>query len=261
MSAASIVDDLRASGPHLSVGILTADLLALGSELRLLEAAGARIVHTDVGDGRFCPLFTVGPPFVKAQRTSRLKDALLLIAVPLDHIHAFVEAGADIITFHVESARQPHRVLRVLAAATNANDGERGIVRGVALNPGTPLEVLEPLLDDCDYVLLLAIDPGWGGQSFIPGTEDRIERAAELIRASGRAILLGVDGGITRDNIARVAALAVDIIVSGSAVFDGRAAVENARFMLDQVQSARRAAPSSQADPAHQGRSSASIKA
>lgn len=232
MGVADLVVELRSSGPHLSIGILTADLLHLGDELALLERVGARIVHTDVGDGVFSPMFTVGPPFVRAQRTTLLKDAHLMIEDPLDKVAAFVEAGADIVTFHVEATRHPHRVLQSLAAATNANDPERGIVRGVALNPGTPTAAVEPLLGDLEYVLLLAVNPGWSGQAFIPGTEDRLAAVRERIERSGRHVLLGVDGGITKANIGRVAALGVDVIVTGSAVFDGRAPEVNAREML-----------------------------
>lgn len=244
MAVADTIAALRASGPHLSIGVLTADLGHLADELALLERADARIVHTDVADGVFCPLFTVAAPFLKAQRTTLLKDAHLMIEDPLEKVAAFVEAGADMITFHVEGARQPHRVLQVLGAATNANDPDRGIVRGVGVNPSTPLDVLEPLLGDLEYVLLLAINPGWGGQPFLPGMEQRIERLRELLAAAGREdVLIGIDGAVTKANIARVAALGADIIVTGSAVFDGKAAADNARFMLDQARAARSAVP------------------
>jgi ribulose-phosphate 3-epimerase len=117
----------------------------------------------------------------------------------------------------------------------NANNPERGLVRGVGLNPGTPLEVLEPLLDELELILILAVNPGWGGQKFIPSTKRRVEKAKRMIADAGRKILLGVDGRITRDNIAEVAALGVDLIVTGSAVFDGKAAEANAKFMLEAV--------------------------
>jgi ribulose-phosphate 3-epimerase len=214
MNATDLVADLRASGPHLSIGILTADLLHLGDELALLEQVGARIVHTDVGDGVFSPMFTVGAPFVKAQRTTLLKDAHLMIEDPIDKVQAFVDAGADIITFHVESTRHPHRVLQALGQATNANEPERGIVRGVALNPGTPLQAVEPLLTEVEYVLLLAVNPGWGGQAFIPSTEERLSQLRAMCVAAGcERILIGIDGGITRSNLSRVAALGADIVV------------------------------------------------
>jgi len=233
--AGSELARLLVGGPRLTVGMVTADLADLGSEIGLLAAGGVTMVHVDVGDGVFCPLFTVGPPVVKAIRTPILKDVHLMIDDPLGKVEAFVAAGADMITFHVESARQPHRVLQVLRDATNANDPARGIIRGIGINPSTPLETLEPLLDEVDYVLVLAINPGWGGQSFLASTEGRLARVREMISASGRPILLGVDGGVTKANIERVAAMGADVIVTGSAVFDGKAAVENLRLMTDAV--------------------------
>jgi ribulose-phosphate 3-epimerase len=234
---------LLAGGPHLTVGMLTADLAHLDEELRIIERAGVELVHVDVGDGAFSPMFTVGAPIVKAMRTQMLKDVHLLVDDPLSKVDAFVAAGADLITFHVEGARQPHRVLQVLGKATNANDPARGIVRGVAVNPSTPIASLEPLLDEVDYLLVLAINPGWGGQAFLPSTGRRLEQARRLIEASGRAIALGVDGGVTRDNIVAVARLGADVIVSGSAIYDGSAAVAaNAEAMLGAVRGAGRAA-------------------
>jgi len=229
---------LRESSPVVSVGILTADLLSLGSELSLLERSGVKVVHVDVMDGCFCPMMTVGPPFIKALKTSLLKDVHLMIDEPLNKVADYVAAGADIITIHPEACSHVHRVLQQLRMMKNANDPERGLVRGVGLNPGTPLEVLEPLLDELEMILILAVNPGWGGQKFIPSTKGRIEKARRIIAASGREIILAVDGGITRDNIADVAALGVDLIVTGSAVFDGKAAEANARFMLGEVRKA-----------------------
>jgi ribulose-phosphate 3-epimerase len=114
----------------------------------------------------------------------------------------------------------------------NANDPARGIVRGLALNPGTPLAAIEPLLDEVDLVLLLAVNPGWGGQRFIPATMGRLAEARGRLDAAGRRILLGVDGGITRENIGQFRGMGVDLVVTGSAVFDGKAPAENARHML-----------------------------
>jgi ribulose-phosphate 3-epimerase len=236
-----VLERLLGDGPRLTVGMITADLTRLGDEMAVLERAGVELVHVDVMDGVFCPMLTVGPPVIKAIRTPLLKDVHLMIDDPLPKLAFFVEAGADLITFHVEGAPQSHRVLQVLGTATNANDPGRGIVRGIAINPSTPVGTIEPLLDEVDYVLMLAVNPGWGGQAFIRATEGRLEAARRLIEASGRRILLGVDGGVTRANIARVAALGADIVVSGSAIFDGTAAAqENADFMLDHVRSAGR---------------------
>lgn len=235
MADATTLQSLKQLSPTLSVGIITADLLSLGSELSLLERAGVKLVHIDVMDGCFCPMMTVGPPFIKALKTPLLKDVHLMIADPLEKIADYVAAGADILTFHPEACVHPHRVLQQMRNMTNANDPARGLLRGVALNPGTPLAVLEPLLDEVEVILLLAVNPGWGGQKFIPSTFERIARTKQLIAASGREILLTVDGGITRSNIAEVARTGVDIIVTGSAVFDGKAAEENARSMLEAV--------------------------
>ena len=226
---------LRAAAPTVSVGVVTANLLSLGSEIALLERTGVKLAHVDVMDGCFCPMMTVGPPFIKAIKTSLLKDVHLMIEEPLEKVAEYVAAGADIVTIHVEACSHVHRVLQKLGTLTNANDAERGIVRGVALNPGTPLETLEPLLDELEYILLLAVNPGWGGQKYIPSTTARIARVQRMIADSGKNIILGVDGGITKENIAEVAATGADLIVTGSAVFDGKTPEANARFMLDAV--------------------------
>lgn len=231
----SVLDTLLSGGPRLTIGMVTADLLHLGDELGLLERGGAELVHVDVMDGVFCPMLTVGTPVVKAIRGRLLKDVHLMVDDPLSKVDTFVAAGADLLTFHIEGARQPHRVLQALRGVSNANDPARGVVRGIAVNPSTPVAAIEPLLDEADYVLILAVNPGWGGQAFITATERRLDAARRLIDASGRRILLGVDGGVTRDNIARVAGLGADVIVTGSAIFDGRAAVDNLSYMLDQV--------------------------
>lgn len=237
----STLDRLLAGGPHLSVGLLTANLLALGQEMDLLAGTGVELVHVDVMDGVFCPPITLGSPVVKALRSPLLKDVHLMIDDPLGKVDAFVQAGADMITFHLEGAPQPHRVLQVLGAAVNVNEPGRGLVRGLALNPSTPVDAVEALLDELDYLLILAINPGWSGQTFLASTERRLDRARQLIGASGRRIVLGVDGGVSRANIGRVAAMGADIIVSGSAIFDGGDTAANAAGMLDAVASSRRA--------------------
>jgi ribulose-phosphate 3-epimerase len=216
-------------GPQISVGLLAADLLRLGDELAALARAGTSVVHVDVMDGVFCPQFTVGPPIVKAIPETFIKDCHLMIEDPVDKVQSYVDAGAGIITFHLESTRHPHRVLQALSGS--------GVVRGIALNPGTPVQSIEPLMDDVDLVLLLAINPGWSGQKFIPGTARRVQAARELI--DGREIVLGVDGGVTKANIADVAALGPDLVVSGSAIFDGTSAQDSLRYMADALRSGR----------------------
>jgi ribulose-phosphate 3-epimerase len=201
----------------------------MGDELHRLEDAGADFVHIDVMDGCFCPQLTVGPPVIGALKTRLRKDVHLMIEEPLEKVRAYVDAGADVVTFHVEATRHPHRVLQTIGG---------GITRGIAINPGTPVTVLEPLLDEADLVLVLAVNPGWGGQKFAPGTERRLAAVRELIDRSVRTVLLGVDGGVTRDNVGSIAAMGVDVIVAGSAVFDGGDAVANLRQIRADVSGA-----------------------
>ncbi|MGB2863888.1 MAG: ribulose-phosphate 3-epimerase [Sedimentisphaerales bacterium] len=230
-----LLKQIREAAPLISVGILTADLMSLGSELKLMDTAGVKLLHVDVMDGCFCPMMTVGPGFIKAVKTPLLKDIHLMIEEPLDKLESYVAAGADMITVHVESCRHVHRVLQKLGEMTNANDSKRGILRGIALNPGTPLEVVTPLIDDLEMVFLLAVNPGFSGQKFIPSTQGRLSRLRQMLNNAKKDILVGVDGGITRDNIADVARMDVDIIVTGSAVFDGKTPLKNASFMIDAV--------------------------
>jgi ribulose-phosphate 3-epimerase len=233
-SSAEALERLHSLRPTVSVGTLTADLMHLGDELALIEAAGVGMIHVDVMDGCFCPAMTVGPPYVKGLRTRMLKDVHLMVHEPLDKLQAYVAAGADILTVQVESAVHIHRVLQRLGSMEHISGAGRGVVRGLALNPGTPLEWLaRPLLDEVDLIVLLAVDPGWSGQTLAPTIYSRVGRVKELIAATGRDILVSIDGGVTRDNIALLATAGADIVVTGSAVFDGKSAAANAGFMLD----------------------------
>ena len=242
MQSKPLLGQLREASPLISVGILTADLMSLGSELKLMENAGVKLLHVDVMDGCFCPMMTVGPGLIKAMKTPLLKDIHLLIEDPLNKLESYVAAGADMITVHVESCRHVHRVLQKLGEMTNANDSNRGILRGIALNPGTPLEVITPLIDELEMVFLLAVNPGWSGQKFIPAAQDRLNRLRQMIGDAKKDVLVGVDGGVTRSNIADVARMDVDIIVTGSAVFDGKTPLKNAKFMISAVRDAAKKA-------------------
>lgn len=230
------VDWLRAGGPRASIGILTADLANLGAEVALLARIGAELVHIDVMDGVYCPQLTVGAPIVKAIGPALVRDVHVMVDDPLAKIEPILAAGADIVTVHIERAAHPHRVFTALAELHGRMGGaEWPLVRGIGLSPSQPVEAIEPFLDVIEYVLVLAIDPGWGGQSFIPGTIAQIGRVHELIARSGRPIAVGVDGGVTMANVSNLAGLGLDVVVTGSAVFDGRSAEANGRQMLELV--------------------------
>jgi ribulose-phosphate 3-epimerase len=216
-----VVRQMREAGPVLSVGLVSADLMALGADVARLEQAGARVAHFDVMDGCYVPMLTVGPPFIKAVRTRMLKDVHLMIREPGTSVADYVAAGADIITVHPDACGHPHRVLQQIGSMTHARDAARPIARGVALNPGVPVCALEPLVDEIDLVMLVAINPGSGGQTFLPATLGRIDAVRRVLSASGRDILLAVDGGITKANIGQLAGRGLDIVITGSAVFDG----------------------------------------
>jgi ribulose-phosphate 3-epimerase len=212
--------------------MMTAALGHLGAEVAAVIDAGAEMIHFDVMDGHFAGPLTVGPAFISAVDSRVLKDVHLMVDDPASGIERYVDAGADLLTFHVEAARQSRAVLRRIAEAARSRESERPITRGVALNPSTPLEVVEPLLGDLDYVLVLAVDPGYSGQIFAPSTPGRVERLRRMVESAGVHVAIGVDGGITRDNLPKVAALAPDVIVAGSAIFDGEDAPGNTRQVL-----------------------------
>ncbi len=209
-------------GRRLSVGANGANLLHLSQDFAALQAAGVEIVHIDVMDGVFCPQMTVGPSFVRAIPDTFTKDVHLMIDEPLGKVEEYVAAGADILTFHVEATRHAHYLLRTLAAAN--------VMRGVAIKPGTPLTAIEPLIDELDYVLILAVEPGRPGERFHSTAGAKLIAARELL--AGRGIFVGIDGGVTKQNAREVASLSPDVVVAGSAIFDGEPLVESARRML-----------------------------
>jgi ribulose-phosphate 3-epimerase len=219
---------VNAVTPKLSAGILTADLGRLDAELAILRD-GADYVHVDVMDGAFCPQLTVGPVFIKAVASAGLPvDAHLLVEEPRRLLPEVVAAGARLVTVHAEATRHLHRTLQELTDLS----GSGTVLRGVGLNPGTPVETIGPVLDLVDLVLILAVDPGWSGQSPAPGTARRIEAVRGLAAEAGRDdLLIGVDGGVTRGNAAEIASWHPDLIVSGSAVFDGTDAASNLRHV------------------------------
>jgi ribulose-phosphate 3-epimerase len=211
----------------LAPSILSADFGRLAEEIARAERGGAGLVHVDVMDGHFVPNLTVGPPVLKAvRRATRLPiDVHLMIENADRYLDAFVDAGADWVSVHVEALPHLQRAVAHLKA--------RGRKAGVALNPATPLSSLEEILPELDYVLVMSVNPGFGGQAFLPASLDKIRRLAAQLRSRGLAAGIEVDGGVDAANARSLLEAGAEVLVAGSAVFGGGDAEAGARRLLE----------------------------
>ena len=215
--------------------ILSADFTRLGEEIRRVEEAGADLIHVDVMDGHFVPNITIGPLIVEAARRSTHLplDVHLMITDPDAYVDAFVKAGADGITVHCEAGVHLHRSIQRVRMA--------GAKPAVSLNPATPLDTLDYVLEDLDMVLLMSVNPGFGGQAFIDSVMKKIERLRKMIDDRGLDVEIEVDGGIGPDNIGKVHAAGADVFVAGSAIFLSEDYARTIQRMREEIFSSGRA--------------------
>jgi ribulose-phosphate 3-epimerase len=205
----------RPAAIQIAPSILSADFAALGRDIAAVERGGADLIHVDVMDGHFVPNISVGPPVVRAIKriATRPLGVHLMIEEPDRYIDQFADAGANMLSVHVEVVPHLHRTIDAIKA--------RGVKAGAVLNPSTPVSALEEIARDLDFVLVMSVNPGFGGQSFIPSSLDKVRRVRDLLAAAGSAAAIEIDGGIDTSNAAAVVAAGATILVAGSAIFNG----------------------------------------
>ena len=233
-SRETLVEWLRDGGPHISVGLLAANPMAYGEAISELEDAGVSLLHFDIMDGVFCPQMTAGPGLVKASKTKMLKDVHLMVADPLAQIPSHLAAGADIVHVHAEGMVHLHRALVALDVPVAGCDSERKVLRSVALNPGTPVSLLKPVLRSLEMVTFIAVDPGWSGGAPDEVVADKIAELKVMAKEQGVDPLIAIDGGISVSTFPIARKMGAHVIVSGSATFKAGASVrDNIKAMFD----------------------------
>ncbi len=212
---------------HLAPSILAADFANLEKEIKRVQEVGVEYIHVDVMDGQFVPNITIGIPVVKAlrQHITGIMDVHLMVEEPDRFLKDFKEAGADIITVHLEATKHIHRTIQCIH--------DLGIKAGVAINPGTPVSALEAIIDDVDLVLIMSVNPGFGGQKFIPYSLDKLRQVKAYLEKRERDILVEVDGGATLDNVRELVEAGANLIVAGSSVYNGEQTTQNAKRFLE----------------------------
>ena len=232
---------------RLSAGVITADLTRLGADIECLRGK-ADWAHVDVMDGVFCPQLTVGPAFLAAVASTGIPvDAHLMVEEPRRLLPEVAATGPAVITVHAEATRHLHRTLQELTALAAAQP--RPVLRGVAISPGTPVQAVEPVLELVDLVLVLAVDPGWPGQAPAANTRRRVSAVRDLAAGIGVTVQVGIDGGVTVANAAEIAGWGADVIVSGSAIYDGTDPAGNLGRLLEQLRTTPPASGSASAAP------------
>lgn len=214
----------------LAPSILSADFSKLGQQIKEAEEAGADIIHLDIMDGRYVPNITFGLPVIESIRpvTKLPFDAHLMIVEPENYATEFIKAGVNMVSFHMDATIHAHRLVDQIKSA--------GAKAGVVLNPATPVNTLEEIIYYIDYVLIMSVNPGFGGQKFIPQTKHKISKLTKLMEETGRTdILIEIDGGVSKDNIQQLSEIGVNIFVAGSSVFKGDIK-ENIRILKDRMQ-------------------------